>query len=143
MGDISVDNLSIKAYAHLQEVCIKCFKSKYTLVFYKMDGWHISSRLSIEVYLLLQEVCINCFKSKYMLVFYKMDGWHIRSRPKHWSVFTSTRGVYQLFQIQLFISVLQNGFTFSFLCKPAWFSLHTPNKEWSKCNEKLKYRWRC
>ena len=137
MGDISVDNLSIKSYAHLQEVCIKCFKSKYTLVFYKMDGWHISSRLSIEVYLLLQEVCINCFKSKYMLVFYKMDGWHNRSRPKHWSVFTSTRGVYQLLQIQTYVSV------FFLLCKLALFSWHTPNKELSKCNEKLKYRWRC
>ena len=31
-------DLSIKAYSLLQEVCIKCFKSKYILVFYKMDG---------------------------------------------------------------------------------------------------------
>ena len=143
MGDISVDNLSIKAYAHLQEVCIKCFKSKYTLMFKKWTGDIIVLDLSIELYLLLQEVCINCFKSKYMLVFYKMDGWHNRSRPKHWSVFTSTRGVYQLLQIQIYVSVIQNGLTFFLLCKPAWFSWHTPNKELSKCNEKLKYRWRC
>ena len=31
-------DLSIKAYSLLQEVCINCFKSKYILVFYKMDG---------------------------------------------------------------------------------------------------------
>ena len=28
----------IKAYSLLQEVCINCFKSKYMLVFDKMDG---------------------------------------------------------------------------------------------------------
>ena len=38
-----------------------------------------------------------------------MDGWHISSRPKHSSLFTSTRGVYQLLQIQTYVSVLQNG----------------------------------
>ena len=38
-----------------------------------------------------------------------MDGWHISSRPKHSSLFTSTRGVYQLLQIQIYVSVLQNG----------------------------------
>ena len=44
MGHILVHNLSIKASSILQEVCINCFKSKCMLIFYKMDGLHVSSR---------------------------------------------------------------------------------------------------
>ena len=38
MGDILEHDLSIEAYLLLQEVCINYFKSKYMLVFYRMDS---------------------------------------------------------------------------------------------------------
>ena len=38
MGDIIDHDLSIEAYLLLQEVCINYFKSKYMLVFYRMDS---------------------------------------------------------------------------------------------------------
>ena len=48
-----------------------------------------------------------------------MDRWHIGSWPKHSSLFTSTRGVYQLLQIQIYVNVLQNG----------WVTLGWPKKQ--------------
>ena len=37
-GGMTLCPSSNKVYPLLQEVCINCFKSKYMLVFYKMDG---------------------------------------------------------------------------------------------------------
>ena len=63
MGDILVDDLSIKAYSLLQEVCINGLKHK-----------GVYQLLQIQIYVSVLQIGWVTLGSFHVLLLYKMDG---------------------------------------------------------------------